>query len=142
MSLVEIEFSPSSWSDPETGRKVTRLFPTGQPASHAYFTSTSFDGQGDLILSVEIDGKWQLCRVDLSAGKAWRITELENMWPQGYCVCPKADFALVIDHDEVVRVNLSSGEIDRLFKCPEGWRISIPTVDAAGSRAAFAISEK
>ena len=141
VSGERIDIAPERWNDPVTGRRVTRLFPAGTEASHAYFTSTSFDGRGDLILSVRLGDRWQLCRVDASLEKAWRITDLPAMQPQRYCVSPAADCALVIDGNRLVKVDLSSGEAVPVFQVPSGWRCGIPTIDAAGSRAAFGLSE-
>lgn len=127
--------------DPETGREVTRLLPSGQEGSHAYFTSTSFDSRGDLVLSIMCGGKPQLCRMNHVTGAAEQITDLDDLHLQSYCVLPATDTALVIDGDRLVRVDLTGGDTSPLFQAPEGWRIGLPTVDAAGVRAAFAISE-
>lgn len=141
MQPVSIPYNPECWDDPDTGRKVTRFLPVGLAGSHAYFTSTSFDGEGDLILSAVCDDRWQLVRLDLHAKKAWQLTDLANMRGQGYCVSPAADCALVVDGSSLVRVQLKSGEAMVVFTAPSGWRVSLPTVDNAGTRAAFAISE-
>lgn len=141
MLPIAVDFSPQSWDDPDTGRKVTRLFPIGQPGSHAYFTSTSFDSRGHLILSAVCDNRWQLLRIDTQARRAWQLTDFADMQGQRYCVSPSADCALVINGDSLVRVQLQSGEATVVFAAPAGWRISLPTVDSAGTRVAFAISE-
>ncbi|HET7560493.1 MAG TPA: oligogalacturonate lyase family protein, partial [Limnochordia bacterium] len=142
MKPKRIPFQPDRHSDPETGRQVTRLFPAGQVSSHAYFTSTSFDAAGNLILSAECDGKPQLCRVAADLSFAEQLTDLDGMLLQSYCVSPAANLALVRAGDQLLRVELESGEAAPVFKAPEGWRVGIPTVDAAGTYAAFVISER
>jgi len=104
MKPKPMKLASERWSDPETGRKVTRLLPRGQEGSHAYFTSTSFDSRGDLILSIVCEDKPQLCRVEHVTGKAEQITDLDAMHLQSYCVSPAIDCALVIDDERLVRV--------------------------------------
>lgn len=142
MAPTPLSFTPERWNDPETGRGVTRILPAGRTGSHAYFTSTSFDGAGDLILSIVCEGGPQLCRVEPSTGRGAQLTTLEAMHPQSYCVSPATGSALVIDGARLVRVHLATGGADPVFEAPEGWRIGIPTIDAAGTRAAFALSER
>lgn len=141
MKPKAMKLTPERWSDPETGRPVIRLLPKGQEGSHAYFTGTSFDGRGDLIVSIACDGKPQLCRVNPVTGSADQITDLDRMRLQSYCLVPATDSALVMDGGHLVRVDLRSGETAPVFQAPEGWHLGLPTVDAAGTRAAFVLSE-
>lgn len=129
-------------ADPDTGRRVTRLLPRGRVGSHAYFTSTSFDSRGDLILSITCDDRAQLCRVAAASGAAEQITDLDGMRLQSYCLSPAIDCALVQVGDRLVRVDLGNGDAAPVFQAPQGWNVGLPTIDAAGSRAAFVVSER
>ncbi len=142
MKPVPIALRSESWNDKDTGRRVTRLCPVGVTGSHAYFTSTSCDGEGRLILSCQCRDKMQLCRVDLSSGKAWQLTDFDHLRAQGYCVSPVADCALAGDGDKMVRVDLTSGDEMVVFTAPPGWYFGTPTVDGTGTRAAFSLSER
>lgn len=137
-----MQLAPERWRDPDTGREVTRLLPRGHEGSHAYFTSTSYDANGDLILSIACDGRPQLCRVNPASGAGEQITDLQGMRLQSYCVSPAAGCALVMDGSRLVRVDLRSGDTAPVFEPPEGWNLGLPTVDARGSRIAFVITEK
>ena len=142
MALISTPFLAETYDDEATGRKVTRVFPVGQTGSHAYFTSTSYDAEARLILSAEFEGRMQLCRVDLERREQVVLTDFDEMRPAVYCVSPTANCAMVIVADTLARVDLETGESEIVFRVPDGFRISLPTVDAAGSRVAFAISEK
>ena len=142
MTVKSTPFLAESYDDKATGRKVTRVFPVGQTGSHAYFTSTSCDAQDRLILSAEFGGRMQLCRVDLQQGEQVVLTDFDGMRPSVYCVSPAADRAVAIVGDTLARVDLESGGSEEIFRAPVGFRISLPTVDAAGSRVAFSLSEK
>jgi oligogalacturonide lyase len=137
----EISFVPRTYPDPLTRRKVTRLFPDRQNACHAYFTSTSYDAQGRLIISADIDGLNQLCRVDLRAGTLHLLTDLPDMEMQNYCVVPAKNIAIVKGAGSLDRVDLETGAIETIFKVPQGWNISTPTADAFGKKVAFAIRQ-
>lgn len=141
MKPIEGELQAQQYTDEESGRRVTRLFPAGQEAVHAYFTSTSYDSGSRLILSARIDGRFQLVRIDLEKGTLHQVTDLEKMAPQVYCVSRARDIAIVKDGPTVRKVDLESGEVETLFEPPTGFRAALPTVDDAGSRIAFAISE-
>ena len=110
--------------------------------SHAYFTSTSYDSRGRLILSAEFDGRVQLCRVDLQRWTLHVLTDLACMRASTYCVAPATDVGVVIDGSDLVQVDLESGQARGIFAAPDGWRIHLPTIDAKGARIAFALSER
>ena len=76
------------------------------------------------------------------ARRSERITALEAMHLESCCVAPATECALVLDGDRPVRVALRSGEAAPVFQAPDGRRIGIPSVDAAGGRAACALSER
>ncbi len=141
MKPIEMELQLEQYADEETGQRVTRLFPAGQAASHAYFTSTSYDSQSRLILSAQIDERFQLVRIDLEKGTLHQLTDLEKLAPQVYCVCAARDIAIVKDGPTIRKVDLKTGEVETLFEAPAGFHIALPTIDDAGSRIALAVSE-
>jgi hypothetical protein len=138
----EIPFAPVSYADKYTGRRVTRIFPASQQACHAYFTSTSYDAEGRLVLSAEVDGHYQLVRADLHRGTLQCLTDLPSMRAQSYCVSPAKNLAIVHDGDSYVRVNLETGQCKTILSPPKGYRLGLPTVDAAGKRIAFVVAQE
>jgi oligogalacturonide lyase len=137
----EIPFAPVSYADKYTGRRVTRLFPVGQQACHAYFTSTSYDAEQRLLLSAQVDGRYQLVRADLPRGILHCVTDLPSMRAQSFCVSPAKNLAIVIDAGKYVRVDLESGACKTILSAPTGYRLGLPTVDAAGKRIAFVVAQ-
>ena len=142
MQPLEKELKIAEYRDRDTGRTVIRLLPVGQQGSHAYFTSTSYDADGSLILGAEVDGRNQLLRIDLGVGVLHQLTDLPDMRLQSYCVCPAKEIAVVIDDSSLKEVDLINGNVRELFEISDRWVIHTPTVDAAGSRLAFAVSER
>jgi oligogalacturonide lyase len=138
----EIPFAPASHADKDTGRRVTRLFPAGQQACHAYFTSTSYDGAGRLVLSAQVDGRYQLVRADLRRGTLQCLTDLSAMRAHSFCVCPAKDLAIVNDGGRFVRVDLATGACKTILSAPKGFNLGLPTVDAAGKRIAFVVAQE
>jgi oligogalacturonide lyase len=141
MQPREIPFTPTVTADAATGRNVTRISPPGTLSTHAYFTSPSHDGPGNLIVSMDVDGKVQLCRIDLSAQAAWQVTDLPAVRPQSYCVDPARNQALLIQDRALLSVDLDSGEVREVFIAPGGYRLATPTVDASGRYAALCVME-
>jgi oligogalacturonide lyase len=137
----EIPFVPRTGPDPLTQRKVTRLFPDWQNACHAYFTSTSYDAQGRLILSAEFDGRCQLCRADLRAGTMHVLTDMPDMEMQNYCVAPAKNIAIVKGKASLACVDLETGSAETIFNVPQGWNVSTPSVDTAARKIAFSIRQ-
>ena len=144
MKPIEIPFAPETYRDADTGREVTRLFPAEQNACHAYFTSTSYDAEGRLILSVEVDGRWQLCRADLVKGTLHQLTGYPNLSPQLFCMSPAQNLAISLadNSTRLLEVDLQSGDCETLLAVPENWEIELPTIDAAGQRVAFSVVER
>jgi len=138
----EIPFAPSSYADKYTGRRVTRIFPAGQQACHAYFTSTSYDADERLLLSAQVDGRYQLVRADLHRGTLQCLTGLPPMRAQSFCVSPAKNLAIVNDAGNYVRVDLETGECKTILSAPKGFRLGLPTVDAAGKRIAFVVAQR
>ena len=142
MKPVEKELRITAYKDEDTGRNVIRLLPAGQRGSHAYFTSTSYDARSRIILGAEGDGRNQLLRIDLEAGVLHQVTDLSDMRLQSYCVCAARDLAVVMDGRTLKRIDLANGNVTQIFEISDRWRIHAPTVDTAGSRLAFAVSER
>lgn len=138
----ELAYEPQDYKDPETGRRVTRLFPEGRAASHAYFTSTSYDSQGRLILTEKIDGNWQIVRMDRRAGTLHQLTDAEDLSSHVYCVCPATDTVVAAqDGKRLVALDMDSLELREMFRAPEGFRLALPTMDNEGRRVAFSVQE-
>ena len=142
MQPLEKELKIAEYKDRDTGRAVIRLLPMGQQGSHAYFTSTSYDARSRLVLGAEVDGRNQLLRIDLEAGVLQQMTDLSGMRLQSYCVCPAKDIAVVIDGRTLKKVDLANGNVTQIFEISDRWVIHAPTVDAAGARLAFAVTER
>ncbi len=141
MALKEIEYCPQSWKDPETGAEVTRHFPDTMPAVHAYFTSTSYDAEGRLILSAQIDGEWQIVRIDRQAGSCHVLTDLHDFPGAQFCVGPGKNIAIVKTDNAITRLNLENGETREIFRTKDNWYIALPTITQECDRIAFSIRE-
>lgn len=141
---IEIPFEPETYRDADTDREVIRLFPAEQNACHAYFTSTSYDGEGRLILSVEIDGRWQLCRADLNKGTLHQLTDHPNLTPQIFCMSSAQNRVIspADNNTRLLKVDLENGDCETLLAVPENWEIELPTIDAEGRRIAFSVFER
>lgn len=142
MPLRDLPFDATTIVDPATRRNVVRICPAGQQGTHAYFTATSFDADGRLIVSVEIDGKPQLCRYDLRRRACQQITQLETMGMQAYCVIPARNAAVVPEGVSLTLVDLDTGKTKPLYTPPAGYSCSLPTADASGRYLAFAVTEQ
>jgi hypothetical protein len=124
----EIPFAPVSYADKYTGRRVTRIFPAGQQACHAYFTSTSYDAEARLLLSAQVEGRYQLVRADLHRGTLQCLTGLPSMRAQSFCVSAAKNLAIVNDAGNYVRVDLETGECKAILSAPKGFRLGLPAV--------------
>ncbi len=142
MKPKKIAFTPETTTDPTTGRNVVRISQPPVLSTHAYFTSTSNDSQGRWILSMQVDGKVQLCRVDLAMGTCFQLTDLPDVKPQSYCVDPARDQAMLIQGRDLLRIDMTTGQVQAVFSAPQGYRLHTPTVDASGQYAAFAVTEE
>ncbi len=141
MKPTEIPFAPQTSADRFTKRRVTRLFPASQPACHAYFTGTSYDADGRLILTAHIDGRPQLCRAALRSGTLYQLTDLPDVSLQTYCVVPAKNMAIVVGKDRLIRIDLATGADETIFAAAEGWSLGLPSADHAGSRIAFVMKQ-
>lgn len=140
--MREIPFLATVGADPTTGRRVWRIVPPGQQGTHAYFTSTSFDAQGRLLVALETEGRVQLCRVDLRRGTCHQLTELEGLAFQSYCVLPNRNGAVMCRNGrEIVLIDTETGAARVVFTAPDGYHAGCPTGDASGRYLAFAVGE-
>lgn len=140
--MKEIPFLSQAGTDPKTGRRVWRIVPPGQNGTHAYFTSPSFDRQGRLLASMEIEGKVQLCRVDLHRGTCHQLTDLDGLLFQNFCVIPERNRAVISRNGrEIVLIDTETGANRVVFTAPDGFRTGLPTADNSGRYLAFAVEE-
>ncbi|MFA6288017.1 MAG: oligogalacturonate lyase family protein [Opitutaceae bacterium] len=141
--MKEIPFSAVLTTDPKTKRRVWRICPAGQNGTHAYFTSPSFDLKGRLLTTIEIEGKVQLCRVDLRLGTCHQLTDLDGIVFQEFSVIPQRNGVLICrDRREIILIDIETGAHRVIFTAPDGYITIVPTADNSGRYLAFAVTEK
>ena len=139
--MKEIAFSPRTVTDPKTKRRVWRITQPGRNGTHAYFTSPSFDSQGRLLATIEIEGRPQLCRVDLQRGISHQLTDLNDLVYQSFCVIPKTSRAVISNGREITLIDTETGANRIVFTTPAGFVAGLPTADNSGRYLAFVVAE-
>lgn len=117
----------SRFSDPFTGRKVTRLTDPEYVSHHMYFYNrmTTADGNRILICMQREEGR-QLYLLDLKDGMALQLTE--GTEPDDYSGQIEAGDKAVfyVQAGAFWRQDIASGERQKLYSPPEGWRMGAP----------------
>lgn len=129
------------YKDATTGARVRRLTSADAHSHHLYFTASSFTKDGHIVFGSERAGSPQLFLMEMPSGEMIQLTDEEGVRPQVSCVHPHEDFAYYISTRELKRVSLRDFSTEVLYEAPEGFRLSLPSITADGSRLAIAYSQ-
>ena len=129
-----------TFADPESGAAIRQLTDYPCHNHHVYFTNDGWwDGGRRLLFASARTGEKNLYSVDV--GGDGSITQLTD-YPRGTfdelhsfqrtAINPKRDEACTWIGRDMVSLNLDTGEQNKLFTVPDGFRWSIPNITADG----------
>ena len=127
-------------ADPTTGARVMRLTSADAHSHHLYFTASSYTKDGHIVFGSERTGSPQLFLMQMPGGRIVQLTDEEGIRPQLSCVHPLSDIAYFTTDRLVKQVDLHTFETEVLYEAPEGFRLTLPSITADGSRIAIAYS--
>jgi oligogalacturonide lyase len=130
------------YADPTTGARVKRLTAGDAHNHHLYFTASSYTKDGHIVFGSERTGSPQLFLMQMPSGQIVQLTDEPGLRPQLTCLHPHRDVAYYTTERCVKQVNLQSFATEVLYEAPEGFRLSLPSITADGSRIAIAYSQK
>lgn len=129
------------YPDPTTGARMRRLTSAESHSHHLYFTASSYTAEGHIVFGSERTGTPQLFLMEMPGGRIMQLTGEENLRPQLSCIHATRPLAYYTTERELKQVNLETFATEVLYTAPEGFRLTLPSITADGSRLAIAYSQ-
>ena len=110
------------YTDPYTGRTVTRLTAPDHTSHHMYFYNRMVSNDGRLLYCAELDGARQLYLMDLATGDAVQLTEPNGKLDDYGGMIGADDRTVYYQQDQKIwRLDLETLRRECLYAAADGW---------------------
>ncbi|TVY05433.1 oligogalacturonate lyase family protein [Paenibacillus cremeus] len=111
-----------TYTDPYTGRTVTRLTTPERVNHHPYFYYKMITNDNrHLIYASERDGQRQLYRMSLTDGSALQLTEGAGVHDFSCSLTSDDRFLIFCRDNRIMRMDMSTLEEELIYQSPAGW---------------------
>lgn len=139
---MRLERAAPEWQtyrDPETGAAIRQWTSGATMNHHLYFTNPSYSADGTLGVFVSYRAGYpDLHAIDLASGEIVRITRRTDLNPFSPAASPREAAAYFSARDQVVRVDLDTGEEDVVATFP-GARLGNCSLNRGGGALAIGV---
>lgn len=123
------------YTDKKSGKEVVQLTKTGTNW-HLYFTDNSFTtGDKEIIYmhsdnSLREKANTEIFRLDLESGVRTQLTDFKAWFKTagGFTKCPDSEYLVFLGDGDMYALNLTSGELKLLYRCPVGFALGHPSI--------------